>query len=245
MNIARKGAGAIAAIAAATMFTGAAEAGIVDFDYLGNGLGQRVRFEYGDFVDRSKTGQREWLTTNDGGGFLQGGHSLRTFSFDIFRSAQDGPYRIDNWDDVRGDVSGTRINATKRAMVEHLFASHYNQVASGESRRRATAFQVAIWEIVYEKKGKRFGVGNGKFEVIEIRENARRLANRWLSDVLEAYQTDTLDEFGQLYAALSDEGENQLLVIPAPPAALLGGAGLLGIATLRRRRRSNTTDDQM
>jgi hypothetical protein len=240
MTIPRKGTGIV--LSAALMVAGGtAQAGVVDFDYLGNGLGQRVRFEFQAEVNRVKTGQREWLTSNDGGGFLQGGHSIRTFSFDVLREAQDGPYQIRDWDDVRGSVSGTRINAAKRSMIEHLFASHYGAVANADSKKRVTAFQVAIWEITYEKKGKRFSLGNGKFQVIEISENARRLANRWLADVLEAYQADTLDDFGSLYAALSDEGENQLLVIPAPPAALLGAAGIVGLAVLPRRRRTESS----
>lgn len=102
-------------------------------------------------------------------------------------------------------------------------------------RRQATtidssaAFQIAIWEIVHDHDA---DVLEGDFVVNSI-GSPRDLAQAWLLDVATTETPDVLPEFRVLR---SGSVQDQLIVVPAPGAAVMA-AGAAGVLAVRRRRR--------
>ncbi|QDS96114.1 hypothetical protein FF011L_49210 [Roseimaritima multifibrata] len=123
-----------------------------------------------------------------------------------------------------------------------LFYNFYDRVTNGAT---AAAFQLAVWEIVYDTSGRssRYDVTNGNFQA-ENQRSIRRMSNDWLGALtnngvpLRIYTTNR----GQSQIGMSPPVPSNLSAVPEPFSAVVWSVlgCVAGIAGWRRRR-SHTT----
>jgi hypothetical protein len=129
----------------------------------------------------------------------------------------------------------SQMSATAAANLEELYGRFYSDVDTQVER---AAFQVAIWEIVYEN----MPGGSSSSDSLNVTSGDATFTNPGHGDVLSTAQgyLNALDGTGptQALAALTS-ALNQDMIVPVPlPPALLVGFGLLGgLAVFRRVRR--------
>lgn len=95
------------------------------------------------------------------------------------------------------------------------------------------AFQIAIWEIVYDG-AENFDLGNGHVKFSNsaaVIAEANNLFNTHLASISEHSHRQ-----GGLIALSSDSGQDQLFVIPLPSHGAMAMVGLMGLGAIRRRR---------
>lgn len=111
----------------------------------------------------------------------------------------------------------------------------------------AAGFQIAIWEIVYDFDGSSrssfdVNTGNVRFENAKINgvnsaaiAKASELFNLFVWESGAPGMRNGAMEHG-LAVMSSEQGQDQIVVIPLPAQGLMAGVGLLGLAARRRRR---------
>lgn len=108
-------------------------------------------------------------------------------------------------------------------------------LASVNTRSESGAFQLAMWEIVYENS-ETYGLGSGNFRVSSASNGARSLANSWLSNLGDGTPTMTLS----VWASSNSQDLAVFNVTPIPEpeiyAMLAAGLGILGFVGRRRRQ---------
>jgi hypothetical protein len=118
------------------------------------------------------------------------------------------------------------------ADLERLASQH---LASVNTTAESGAFQLAMWEIVYENSGT-YGLGSGNFQVAWASNSARSNANAWLAALGDDTPTMTLS----VWASSSSQDLAVFNVTPIPEpeiyAMLAAGLGLLGYVGKRRRQ---------
>ena len=132
---------------------------------------------------------------------------------------------------------GPGMGLAKSVLIQELWARHNADITDATS---GAAFQVAIWDIVYDAD---FNLGAGNFKA-SGNLNVTNLASTWLTDVNtngSAYTTPNL------IALKSDTAQDQITLGPPPvfgppsetplPSAAAGAVALLGGAMLTRSRR--------
>jgi hypothetical protein len=128
------------------------------------------------------------------------------------------------------------MGAAKAKDLKRLWASYFHLAAL--SNVNAAAFQVSVWEIVYETAAQydvnTANAGTRGAFYITNQSAVRNLANSWLGNLGTAE--------ANLAAMSHPSFQDQLVLIPAPPA-VLAGLGLLGVgvANKLRNRRSERT----
>ncbi len=100
----------------------------------------------------------------------------------------------------------------------------------------STAFQLAVWELVYENSGS-FSLNSGNFTDATTGD-AHKIANDWLSQVTN--YTGTNYQNWQLYGFANNGNQDFVSArfVPEPGTLLLAGLGLAGLAMTSRRRRN-------
>jgi len=128
---------------------------------------------------------------------------------------------------------GPTMPRSRTEALSALFLRHFEAAVTG-SRREASAFQLATWEIIYEDGGS-WDVGAGDFLVTSGDADARAGAQALLDDIAGLEQlgdvSDLLVGFG------SGQFQDQLTLIPLPAPVMMGLAGLAGAMVARRRLR--------
>lgn len=133
------------------------------------------------------------------------------------------------------------MGETRARLMQSLFDNHYGSALN--SAFESAAFQLAVWEIVYEDTLDQsgdvmFDVTSGTHRITggSVLNNNSMLglsavdqANIWLNGLSDTDVTT-------LQALTSGNSQNQVRMIPLPGPAGMAMAGLLGLAAVRRRR---------
>jgi hypothetical protein len=161
--------------------------------------------------------------------------TTQTFTLKALENAPDP--------DPNPSTSVTGMGVDRANMLRRLWAAHRTDVVSDIT---ATAFQIAIWEIVFERKPNYddapdyFDVRSayGSFYLDTHTANYSSItykANLWLQDALN--ENGRMEPM--LMALSSPTFQDQLVVMPVPASAF-GGTMLLGVlAGLRKPRRKS------
>jgi hypothetical protein len=119
------------------------------------------------------------------------------------------------------------MGVTKADDIRRLYASHYSPSLSGSD---AAAFQLAVWEIVYESSAHAYTLNSGLLAALGTSVTTLATANNFLSTMGTAKAS--------LAALSSPNQQDQLVLVPLPTAAWMG-LGLLasaaGVSYARRR----------
>ena len=164
---------------------------------------------------------------------LAGDHGFgefAAFGVDIFQALRSSDYY---------ETPVSLFNASITGNLDRLFTSVYAEV---DTAREAAAFQVAIWEIIYDD-GAGFDLSSGAFSASNNGE-VEYWASTYLGGLSEASTggydlTFLFSQEGQDLVTASPRQEQSLnaasVPLPASGLMLLGGLG--GAAALRRKAR--------
>ena len=141
------------------------------------------------------------------------------------------------------------MGAASAALLQKFWDAHYNDI--GSSNANAAAFQLGIWEIVYDgaTDAGAYDFAHGNFKASSVIGNgtsfaALNTAQGWLNGLSAA---DPISHF-DLYVLGDSYLQDQIFGVPSPtfhlvppvplPAAFPAGLGLVtGLAVIRRVRR--------
>lgn len=223
-------------------------AGTITMSFVGAGRGNtntNIQYNDGNYSTSVNvfTGQLKWnVTATTQNGIKLG--PMITFCTDIFQFAATKTFNVVSLKDAPNSPPNGPgpMGPEKAAMVHHLYAKYFHLVNDASSDKdRASAFQIALWEIVNEQLSAvlagNLSLTSGWFKASNMTTNAKNMANAMLLDVKNAWLSDDLEREYLLAAAMSDSGQDQIVIVPVPPAALMGLAGLAGAVVVRRRLR--------
>lgn len=177
-----------------------------------------------------------------GGQFASG--SFATFCIELDQNAGGGVYKIANLEDAPDPVTGganpnnpnaygyaiaARIKIAVRAGIDAgWIASDLSLITSNDSTldsRRMATIQAAIWEAIYD---------TGSFDRTtgDVITTTNALNGLW-----DQLNFNNSGQVAGLRAILAPGRQDQLYVVPLPPAAFAGLATLVGVAGVARLRR--------
>lgn len=181
------------------------------------------------------------------------GSSIHTFCTDLDQSAVGSPRAYEFYSNLDDTPAGDRgiddlptpgsppMGMAKARAVSALYETRFLEATTGGSLK-ASAFQLALWEIVFEPgSGSGLGTlnlssGEGTFRVTQGDASARSLAQSWLDEISAMTLgpvSDQLIGFGSSMA----QDQITLIPIPLPGAAAMALIGLAGGAIARCRFR--------
>lgn len=163
---------------------------------------------------------------------LELGGSFRSFCADFFQDVSPGNNYTFNPVDVAAltDVAGPD-SAIKVAKIQELYDRFYDSATDAE---RGAAFQLALWEILYDptnnnlSSGNFFAQGPGNPSAISIAQN-------WLNVIGDATIADPAKKYN-LVGLDSPSAQDQIVPqpIPAPAGVVLAVIGVAGLIARRR-----------
>jgi hypothetical protein len=126
------------------------------------------------------------------------------------------------------------MGAAKANLLTHFFSAYYSSLFDGISDfNDRAAFQLAVWEIVYEDSGSyNMSTGNLKATGTALARANELLGGSWQDS------STNLSLVGLSHiptGQLGGDGQDFVTVVPAPGAAVLIGLGLSVIGWLKRR----------
>jgi hypothetical protein len=144
----------------------------------------------------------------------------------------------------------TGMGTAKADEIEELVGEHYSSTlgTSSTAETDKTAFQLAIWNIIYDTDQSVSNKSGNFYTVSGFSSSAISTANTWLADAANpnnAHYDDT-----NVIALIGQNGaQDQLAIlptttgggsatVPVPPAALGGAALLSGLALAKARKRA-------
>ena len=235
-------------------------AGVTQADTIGmrfDGItGQSTGFSYtsgartSDFGGSTTAGKFAWTVTTGG---TYGSHTFGTgatfFTFCTELTQFISPGTTYTYDLVSpstlptppGGIPGFTMGSFRAGLLAEFFQNNFKTATTGTTLQ-AAAFQMGVWEIVYQDDTA--AAGDGTFDSLgEITLNtlsgifsmdnasAGGVANGWLSSLMGTYSADPdwLVGFG------SSTTQDQATLIPLPPPVWLAAVGLVGVVVGRRR----------
>ncbi len=243
------------AAAAATIVGGAASASTVDVTW-NSGASTTGTFNVSVGAASANVGGGRFVydVSNAAGTALEGVGSIHSFCVELneFAASANGVNVSsgngiagmvpDDDDGPGGFAAATPLDTDDLKALSWLFEAHFATVtAPGAMNSDIFAFQLAVWEIVYEQDPadgpliyQVDGANEGVFRVNSGNSTAISTANGWLAGLNDADLT-TQAVNGALVALSKDGFQDQITLIPLPAPVLMGLAGF-GLAAVARRR---------
>lgn len=232
-------------IAAAAMMSAPALGSQISAHFVGV-EGKSITYAYDDgstsFGSTTTAGRFVWNAIGDSDAFSDGQefHSFCTELLQNVNPGNDYTYDCVSPTDVPSPNGGLfeGMSDDQASILSSLFSQHYATAVEG-TNTEAAAFQIAVWEIVYERSdGVDYGdgqsaatglsAGNG-WLTLSGNNGATSLANTWLASLFN------LGINSSLLGLTSTSAQDQITIVPLPAPVALAGLGLLGVALGRRR----------
>jgi len=236
-----------------------ASAGITQADTIGmtfDGItGQSTSYSYtgvraaggASFGGNTTAGKFAWTVTTGGG--TCGNHAFAenetcfTFCTELTQNISQGSkvlYTLQGPSSLPDPSGGFGMGSFRAALLAELFDNHFVAATTAAGTLDAAAFQMAVWEIVYQDGT---GAGGSASSLGELTLDtlagtystgnnvAGALANSWFIGLTGSYATDPdwLVGFG------STTKQDQITMVPLPAPVWMAAVGLLGVVVGRRR----------
>lgn len=188
-------------------------------------------------------GELKWTVTASNWAGAPAGTNIKTFCTDLYQYAGNGSLAVTKlWD---APVPGPAMGKDRARLIEKLYAAKYSE--SDDSGDKAAAFQLAIWEIIYDSNFNPAAVGSGRvaagigidagdFSLTNQSTAFKNLVNSFLDAAFASSTRTNLVALSAPHAGSSNPRQDQIYFAPLPTASGLAGAGLLAIGARRRRR---------
>lgn len=226
-------------VAALFMGASAAQADTVDVRFLGTGQGKSVKIDFNGKRSNVFSGQlRHELSNGTGVGARFHGEHL-TYCSDLaqYVTSTRRTYQVTPIQNLPG---GGAMGADRAQAIHDLYAfADKAQLAPGANADFAAAFQIAVWEVVYDYN---VGAGlsslsttSGTLKVFNTNGQALSAAIRqnlvnFFNAVVNTHTTQR-----HVLGLSSGSYQDQMVFVPLPAPALMGLAGLGALALIRRR----------
>ena len=219
---------------AAASLAGTGQAGI---------LGSATLF--GDSVTISYNGAQTDTTAGAFEGATFNGSAIPPFwCVDLLDHVPYPPWTIPDYTEAPFQSAPLSFNSTQVSNLETLFAQEYAHVSAFSSQTDVAAFQLAIWDLLFDNDYNLSTYGATGFGIVSIGDSAAQTeAQAWINNA----HTGTQQTFALTQLTSSAVPPNQAFVFPAPPRqsvpepselALLG-VGIAAMLFGLRRRRSD------
>jgi len=217
-----------------------AGADTVDVKFLGTGRGTNAKVKLDGNQKHVFVGQLKHRFSNGTGLGAEIDGDFITYCSDLtqYVSSSTKTFTVEEIKDLPNSPGQTPMGAdAAQAIMDIYKAAGGSQLLSGTDKALATAFQLAVWEIVYDFDGVEgvasLDTASGAFRIVDLANAYESSINAHLTALFGSVGNNGTGE--GLFGVASGNAQDQLVVVPLPAGAMLGFAGLGGVALARRR----------
>lgn len=159
----------------------------------------------------------------------EGTRSFISWCADIFKGITLGE-TVTDYTLIDNAASLSRIGAIRSNALGILATQHLGQVNSAET---AGAFQLAIWEILYESADTGYNLSSGNFKAFGASDGSIGLAQSWLGSLTGANAFKV-----SIFESPTHQDLAVFTQVPEPATLGLLALGLIGLGFAKRKGRN-------